>query len=110
LELAQIKYFLALCDARSFTRAARQCGVSQPSLSNAIKALEHELGGALLDRRTFALTPLGKAVRRDLRAAIRHISHARDTARARASAPFSANGLRRERDLADTPATAVTSS
>jgi DNA-binding MarR family transcriptional regulator len=44
LQVSQIKYFLALCDNRSFSRAAKACGVSQPSLSNAIKRLENTLG------------------------------------------------------------------
>lgn len=45
-------------------RAARSCGVSQPSLTSGIKALEGELGGDLFTRRPrIALTPLGSAVR-----------------------------------------------
>ena len=44
-------HFLALRDELSFTRAARRSGVSQPSLTNAIAALEQELGGALFQRR-----------------------------------------------------------
>ena len=43
--------FLALCEERSFTRAAKRCGVSQPSLTNAIIRLEQELGGALFQRK-----------------------------------------------------------
>ena len=45
MELHQIRYFLALCEERSFTRAASGCGISQPSLTNAILRLEQELGG-----------------------------------------------------------------
>ena len=37
MELHQVRYFLALCKEKNFTRAAKHCGVSQPSLSNAIK-------------------------------------------------------------------------
>jgi DNA-binding transcriptional LysR family regulator len=62
VELAHIRNFVALCDERSFTRAARRCGISQPSLSNAIKTLERELGGELFERRGMSLTPLGKSV------------------------------------------------
>lgn len=62
MELAHIRYFVSLCDERSFTRAAQCCGISQPSLSNAIKALEDELGGKLFERRGMALTPFGKSV------------------------------------------------
>ena len=43
--MQQIRYFLALCEELNFTAAARRCGVSQPSLTTAIGALERELGG-----------------------------------------------------------------
>jgi hypothetical protein len=46
-----IRYFLALCEELNFTRAARRCGVSQPSLTNAIGALERQLGGTLFQRK-----------------------------------------------------------
>src|SRR5262245_31012171 len=39
MQMHQIRYFLALCEERNFTRAARRCGVSQPSLTNAIIGL-----------------------------------------------------------------------
>ena len=66
MELRQIRYFLTLCEEQSFTRSAQRCGVAQPTLSKAIKLLEHELGGPLFQRlRAGAvLTPLGAAVRR----------------------------------------------
>jgi DNA-binding transcriptional LysR family regulator len=50
LETSQIQYFVALCAELNFTRAAKRCGVSQPSLSNGIKALESDLGGPLFQR------------------------------------------------------------
>jgi DNA-binding transcriptional LysR family regulator len=63
MQMHQIRYFLALCEERSFTRAAGRSGVSQPSLTNAISALEEELGGALFHRRPLvALSTLGHAV------------------------------------------------
>jgi DNA-binding transcriptional LysR family regulator len=62
LELSQVRYFVALCSERNFTRAAKQCRVSQPSLSSGIKALERELGGELFVRASMVLTPLGKRV------------------------------------------------
>jgi LysR family hydrogen peroxide-inducible transcriptional activator len=49
IEMQQIRYFLALCEERSFTRAARRCGISQPSLTDAIIRLEQELGSALFE-------------------------------------------------------------
>ena len=61
----QVRYFLALCEERNFTRAAKRCGVSQPSLTNAIKRLEQKLGGSLFhrDRRNIELTDLGRIVK-----------------------------------------------
>jgi hypothetical protein len=50
MELHQVRYFLAVCKEKSFTRAAKHCGVPQPSLSDAIKRLEQELGGQLFHR------------------------------------------------------------
>jgi DNA-binding transcriptional LysR family regulator len=70
LELAQIRYFVTLCSERNFTRAARRCGVSQPSLSNGIKALECELGGKLFERSDMSLTPLGKRLRLHFESAV----------------------------------------
>ena len=62
MEMHQIQYFLALIEESSFTRAAKRCGISQPSLSNGIQALERELGGALFHRKPqIALTDLGRA-------------------------------------------------
>ncbi len=66
--LLQLAYFVALADVRNFTRAAERSGVSQPTLSRQIKALEDELGAPLVDRGTgggsgsLALTPAGDAV------------------------------------------------
>jgi molybdenum-dependent DNA-binding transcriptional regulator ModE len=61
----QVHYFLALCEERNFTRAAKRCGVSQPSLTNAIKRLEQKFGGPLFhrDRRNIELTELGRVVK-----------------------------------------------
>lgn len=62
MELAHIKYFLAVCETQHFTRAAASCGISQPSLSAAIHRLEKELGGPLFDRGPpVRLSPLGEA-------------------------------------------------
>lgn len=65
METNQVRYFLALCEEQSFTRAAKRCGVSQPSVSNAIRRLEEELGGNLFHRTKNGtkLSPLGAAIR-----------------------------------------------
>jgi Transcriptional regulator len=68
MEMHQVRYFLALCEERNFTRAAKRCGVAQPSLTRAIKRLEEELGGSLFDRDRVntRLTDLGIFVRPEL--------------------------------------------
>jgi molybdenum-dependent DNA-binding transcriptional regulator ModE len=64
MEMQQVRYFLALCEEGNFTRAARRCGVAQPSITNAIRHLESGLGGPLFHRlrRGVTLTPLGARV------------------------------------------------
>ena len=69
MEMQQIRYFLAVCDQGSITHAAQLTYVSQPSLTQAIKKLEDEMGGALFTR-THAgcqLTLLGRMVESNLR-------------------------------------------
>ena len=85
MQMHQIRYFLALCEERNFTRAAKRCGVSQPSLTNAIMALEQELGGALVQRKPLvALTVLGHAVHPYLDRIAQNAAHAREAAQAMA--------------------------
>jgi molybdenum-dependent DNA-binding transcriptional regulator ModE len=69
MEMHQVRYFIALCEEQSFTRAAKRCGVSQPSLTNAIKRLERTLGGPLFyrNRKNTELTELGRVIRPYLR-------------------------------------------
>ena len=65
MRMSHVKYFLALSLDRSFTLAAKRCGISQPSLTNAIRHFEQELGGELFHRGTTetTLSELGLAVR-----------------------------------------------
>lgn len=65
MTLQQLRYFLALCEEQNFTRAAKRCGVKQPSLTRAVKDLETEFGGALFERdgRKTQLSPLGLLVK-----------------------------------------------
>lgn len=88
MELHQVKYFVALARSLNFTRAAEQCGVTQPALTKAVLKLEQELGGALVHReRQFTqLTDLGKLVLPMLERAL----FAAD------SAQMTAEGFRRE--------------
>jgi DNA-binding transcriptional LysR family regulator len=65
MEIHQVRYFLAVCEHLSFTQAARQCNVTQPSLTRAIQLLEKEFGGYLFhrDRTKIRLTELGEIVK-----------------------------------------------
>ena len=99
MQMHQIRYFLALCEERNFTRAAKRCGVSQPSLTNAIIALEQELGGAVFQRKPLvSLTVLGDAVHPYFDRIAQNVDHAREAAQSMAvqwstSMPLSPSGL-----------------
>lgn len=58
----QMKYFIAVVDEHSFTRAAEKCNISQSAISQQIKELNQNVGTPLLKRqgRSFELTPAGK--------------------------------------------------
>ena len=73
MELRHLRYFIAVAEERSFSRAAEKLHVSQPPLSRQIRDLVAELGVKLLDRNRqgVRLTPLGNAVLSRARALIR---------------------------------------
>lgn len=56
-DLGDLLAFLAVCEERSFTRAAARLGTSQSVLSHTIKRLEERLGLRLLTRTTRAVAP-----------------------------------------------------
>lgn len=64
MQVRLVRYFLALVRERHFARAAESCGVTQPTLSAGISALERQLGKRLIlrDRRFISLTPEGEAL------------------------------------------------
>lgn len=95
MKMHQVGYFLALCEEKSFTRAAKRCGVKQPSITVAIKQLENEFGGPLFDRSnsSIRLTNRGHLVRPDFARIYRSAADAKRkaakfmTARSTASKP-----------------------
>ena len=81
MKMFQIRYFLALSEELNFTRAAKQCGVSQPSLTTGIIELERHFGGALFRRKPgVALTALGRAVWPHLKQIAQSADDAREAA------------------------------
>lgn len=64
MNLAQLRYVVALDEHRHFSRAARSCGVTQPTLSTQLAKLEHELGIEIFnrDRRPVEPTDLGRRI------------------------------------------------
>jgi len=65
MELRHLRYFLAIAETASFTRAAERLRLTQPTLSHQIKQLEQELGAPLFDRMGLKvrLTAKGKVLK-----------------------------------------------
>jgi DNA-binding transcriptional LysR family regulator len=64
MDLYQLEYFRVLCKYGSYTCASQELNVSQPAISMAIKKLEDECGGDIIDhkRKSFALTKKGESL------------------------------------------------
>ncbi|MCC6531560.1 MAG: transcriptional regulator CynR [Burkholderiales bacterium] len=78
MELRHLRYFLAVADTLSFTRAANQLHVSQPTLSHQIAQLEAEIGSTLFDRigRRVHLTQSGETLRAYAQRALKEVHSA----------------------------------
>jgi DNA-binding transcriptional LysR family regulator len=78
VELREMRIFLTLADELHFGRTAERLGISQPAVSEAIRALESRLGVKIFDRtsRRVRLTPAGEALQRSLAPALAAVDHA----------------------------------
>src|SRR5262245_4366686 len=103
MDVRQLRYFLAIVDHGSVHRAAQELFVAQPSVSQALRALERDLGTDLFHRtgRKPVLTPAGERLIDPAREVLRGVELARATVEA-------VNGLRAGRlAIAATPSQAV---
>ena len=57
MDLRELRYFRAIAECGTFSRAAAQLNVAQPALSRQVKKLEHELGVELLRRTSRGVVP-----------------------------------------------------
>ena len=80
MTLQQLTYFLATAEHGSFSRAARELYLAQPSLSEQVRSLEAELGVALFARvgRGVVLTEAGSAFRPEAERVLAALSDARE--------------------------------
>ncbi|MDR5782196.1 LysR family transcriptional regulator [Caballeronia sp. LZ065] len=83
METRNLKYFLAVADAGSVTRAAEALDIAQPALSQALSRMERDLGVKLFSRtrRGAQLTPAGEAIVEDVRLSVARIEAASHRAR-----------------------------
>ncbi len=78
LELHQLRYFCAVARTASFTRAAEEEGIAQPSLSQQIRKLEAAVGAPLFERlgRSVRLTAFGQALLPEAKAILARVANA----------------------------------
>ncbi len=95
MDLRELRYFVAVAEELHFGRAAARLHMTQPPLSRAVKALEHDLGFALLHRSPsgVALTPAGASLYDDARSLLARADRIRTRVAAAAGAATITIGL-----------------
>ena len=80
MDIRDLEYFLACCEAGSFTAAARNAHIVQSAMSSAIARLERDLGSPLFDRNVtpIVLTEHGAALRAGAQRILEAVQAARD--------------------------------
>ena len=80
LTLKQLRYLLALEQAKHYRRAAEMCGISQPSLSAQIQNIEDALGVHIVERSRagVAFTPVGREVAARARRILDEVQNLKD--------------------------------
>jgi DNA-binding transcriptional LysR family regulator len=83
MELRHLRYFIAVAEHLSFSRAAKQLHIAEPPLSRQIRQLEEELGVELFlrDRRRVLLTDTGTIVLKEARTLVAQTAHLLDIVR-----------------------------
>ncbi|GGZ81449.1 LysR family transcriptional regulator [Streptomyces echinoruber] len=78
MQLGWLQTFIAVCHTGSFTKAARQLGLTQPAVTQQIRGLESELGKPLFHRTPQGATPTaeGKALAHEIEASMAAINAA----------------------------------
>ena len=83
MELRQLRYFIAVAERLSFSKAAQHLHVTVPPLSRQIRQLEEEFGVQLFvrDRRRVALTDAGRLLLREAKTLVTQTAHVSDCVR-----------------------------
>lgn len=83
MELRRLRYFVAVAEELSFSRAAGKMYLSQPALSQQIRKLEGEIGVALFrrDKRSVELTQAGETLLPGIKNALVHVDQSVSAAR-----------------------------
>ena len=97
--IRQLQYLVTLADTGSFAEAARISHVSQPALSQQVKAMEERLGVKLLERSAAGaiLTPVGRSIVSKARGILGEVGNIEELARS------ASNGLTGTLRLGTTP-------